>query len=575
MEQKKDQRNRPKDGQERIWENGLNQRKETESLWQATCEIPRRKPLTKDLHVPVLVIGGGMAGILTARKLRERGVEAVVIDADRIGSGVTARTTAKITSQHGLIYEHLIQEFGMARAKQYAEVNQLAIKEFRTLVEENGIQCELETLPAYLYTLNEDHVERLQREAEAAAALGIPAEFSECAGLPGQMRERVCGAVRFDGQAQFHPLKFLKAISEPLEVYEHSKAMEIDFGQGLVTVEASGEEGGKPRTVRIRADQIVMTAHYPFVNVPGYYFARMHQERSYVIALETEGGEEFAGMEPGMYLGVDQKGDTGRPGAEDDGWRNLRGGLSFRRSGELILVGGAGHRTGKHAEGSNYEILRLLSRQQLPGARECYHWSAQDCISMDRVPYIGRFAASTPNAYVATGFRKWGMTGSMAAAIILSDMVARNAGHTAVRGNGPQNRSADEVIPGSAFAEVFSPQRFDLTASAANLMKNGIEAAIGLSKEFLGVPDIHLEHLQLGEAGIIYHENGKAGAYRDTDGTVYLVSTRCPHLGCELSWNPDELSWDCPCHGSRFDYKGNLISGPATEGLHGTCNARK
>lgn len=434
-----------------------------ESIWSKDVSLPAREPLPGNMETEAAVIGAGLAGCLTAYFLHRQGVKTVVLEADRIAGGQTKNTTAKITSQHGLIYDKLIRTFGEEKARQYAAANQHAIDKYRRLINGNHIDCNFREYPAYLYTNTSR--EALEAEQRAAARLGIDAALVEETELPFP----VAGALRFSAQAQFHPLKFIRAITKELTIYEKTLVLRV-------------EEDGRIITDRgvVRANAIVFAAHFPFVNVPGYYFLRMHQERSYVLALEN------AAQLEGMYLGVDADG------------------LSFRSAGPYLLLGGGGHRTGENASGGKYEMLRQAAREFFPQSTEAAHWSAQDCIPMDGVPFIGRYAAGRPHWYVATGFQKWGMTSSMVAAMIICDAVL--------------DKEND-------FAEVFSPQRFALQASAKNLATDVKQSLKGLCR---GLSDM-----------------------------------RCPHLGCGLTWNADEKSWDCPCHGSRFDADGRLLTGPA------------
>lgn len=471
-----------------------------QSIWSKTAELPPHPPLPGDLKVEAAVIGGGMAGILTACLLQEKGVESVVLEAERIGGGQTKNTTAKITSQHGLIYAALTEKFGQELAGQYARVSQRAVEEYCRLTEDWGAACQLERCPAYLYSTQSE--DALLEEAHAAQSLGLPAEFTLETELPFPIK----GAVRFDGQARFHPLRFLEEAAKRVTVYEQTRALEV--------------QGDEIRTDRgtVRAKHIVFATHFPFVNFPGYYFLRMHQERSYVLALEN------ALLPQGLYYGVDPDG------------------LSLRQAEHCLLLGGGGHRTGENSAGGRYRLLRREAERYWPQSREVAHWSAQDCMPMDSVPYIGRYASDREGWYVATGFRKWGMTGSMAAAMLLSDQIA---------GREHPDRA------------VFSPQRFDLPASAKSLMADGKQTVKGLSRQLFAKGRALAEELPAGHGGVVELDGEKVGAYRTESGELFLVSTRCPHLGCQLEWNPDEKSWDCPCHGSRFDYRGELLSGPA------------
>ena len=440
------------------------------SVWSESCTLPKKSEMDKDIVAEVAVIGAGMAGLLTAFLLKKAGLNVVVLEGAEIASGATKNTTAKITSQHSLIYDKLINSVGEAQAKQYAAANQHAIELYRKIIEENQIDCDFESKDAFLYSLDQE--DNIKVEAAAARRLGIDAELTTETNLPFPIR----AAVKFSNQAQFNPLKFIKSISADLNIYEHTKAI-------LVRDDTIMTNRGQ-----ITADKIVVATHFPFINIPGWYFTRMHQQRSYVVALKN------AGQLDGMYIDADEKG------------------FSFRNYGELVLLGGAGHRTGKHPEQGCYDKLRVAAKTFFPGSEEVAHWSAQDCMTLDGIPYIGLYSASKPNLFVATGFNKWGMTSSMASATILTDSIC-----------GRQNRNA----------EVFSPQRFHTAASTKNLLIDGAQSVAGIA-----------------------------------EGVFSPSSRKCTHLGCRLKWNADEETWDCPCHGSRYTKNGELIDNPAMRGIN-------
>lgn len=474
------------------------------SVWSESCKFRKREALNKDIKTDVLVIGAGIAGILTAYMLKQKGREVVLIDAAEIASGNTKNTTAKITSQHDLIYSKLISEFGEEKARQYAKANELAIKKYKEIIEYKRIECDFEEKPAYVYSLNE--VDVLKEEVEAAKNLGIDAEFVQEVNLPFKIK----GALKFNNQAQFNPLKFLRGISNELVIYENTRALEIK--ENLVVT-----SGGN-----ITANNIVVATHYPIMNAPGYYFMKMHQERSYVLALENTSEID------GMYIDLNKEG------------------YSFRTYNNLLLLGGISHRTGENEEGGSYDELRKVAKKLYPKAKEKYYWSAQDCMTIDGIPYIGRYSSETPNIYVATGFNKWGMTSSMVSAMIISDMILEKE---------------------NDFSEIFSPRRFDLSLSINNIANDLIETAKNFIAQKVYIPSSEIEHIKNGHGGIIEYNGEKVGVYKNKEGKEFFVSTKCTHLGCQLSWNADELTWDCPCHGSRFDYKGRLIGSPATKDL--------
>lgn len=476
------------------------------SVWSDSCELQKKEPLFLDKTVDVAVIGAGMAGVLTAYVLQEKGADVVIIEGAEIASGMTKNTTAKITSQHGLIYDRLIRQLGEELAAKYASANQYAIVQYRELIERNNILCHFEDKHSYVYSLDES--DKLEAEVKAANRLGIPAKFVQNTTLP--FAAQVRGAVEFPHQAQFHPLEFIKSLAAELPIYENTMALAIE-DETVIT------NHGK-----IKAKNIVVATHFPFINAPGYYFARMHQDHSYVIVLEN------AAQVDGMYIDADSQG------------------YSFRNYENLLFLGGAGHRTGKNEKGGCYAQLRQAAKEFYPNSTEKYFWSAQDCMPMDGVPYIGQYSSSTPNLFVVTGFQKWGMTSSMVAAHILSDIIM-----------GKKNE----------FAEVFSPQRFHLNASVETLLQDSAQAVSGLIKGALKIPNADIAIIKPGHGGVVEYKGNRVGVYKNEQGEAFIVQNKCTHLGCELMWNPDELTWDCPCHGSRYDYKGRLISNPAMHGI--------
>ncbi len=474
------------------------------SIWEENCKFDKREDLKGNIKTDILVIGAGIAGILTGYLLKQSGKEVVLIDKSETASGNTKCTTAKITSQHDLIYDKLIKEFGEEKAKQYARANELAIKKYKEIIDERKIKCDFEEVDAYIYSLNE--IDKIKEEVEAAKKLGIDAEFVEKINLPLEVK----GAIKFNNQAQFNPLKFLKDISKDLVIYENTRAIKID--ENLVHTDKGD----------IEANHIVVATHYPIINAPGYYFMKMHQERSYVIALEN------ADSIDGMYIDYEKQG------------------YSFRNYKGLLLLGGISQRTGENENGGCYDALRKFAKEIYPNSNEKYHWSAQDCITIDGIPYIGRYSDSTPNIYVATGFNKWGMTSAMVSAMIISDFILGNE---------------------NDFSEIFSPKRFDLSLSINNIANDMVETAKNFIAQKIYIPSSEIEHIKNGHAGIVEYNGEKVGVYKNKDGKEFIVSTKCAHLGCQLHWNADELTWDCPCHGSRFDYKGKLIEGPANKDI--------
>lgn len=428
------------------------------SVWQDASAVPSFPTLDKDVKTDVLIIGGGIAGVLTAYMLKERGVDYILVEKGNVFGGVTHNTTAKITFQHGLIYDKILKSDGVEKARKYLLANKSALEKYRDM--SRKIDCDFEIRDNYVYSV--DNCEKLEKELDALQKIGYEARLCENVPLPME----TVGAVCFPDQAQFNPLKFLSAVAESLNIYENTFVKEM-VGNTAVTDKC-----------KIYADKVIVATHFPFINKHGSYFIKLYQHRSYVIALEN------AQAVNGMYVDEADKG------------------LSFRNYGDLLFLGGGDHRTGK--KGGNWAELREFAREHYPDSSERYFWSTQDCMSLDGVPYIGRYSDNTSDLYVASGFNKWGMTSSMVAAGILADMV-----------EGKENE----------FADVFNPSRSILTPQ---LFVNGFETAINL---------------------------------------LTPTSKRCPHLGCALKWNRAEHSWDCPCHGSRFSEDGKLLDNPANGNL--------
>ena len=347
------------------------------SLWQDSVSMPRFEAFKGNLKTDVLIIGGGIAGILCAYKLAERGVDCALIEASRIAGGVTANTTAKITSQHGMIYGKLLKKFGSEKAELYYKANQSAVEEYRKICK--NTDCDFEDKASYIYSDYQSN--ELEKEFEAQQKLGISSEFCKETSLP----FTVWGAIKQENQAQFNPLRFIANISQNLKIYENTKAVEFN-GKNIVCNSGS-----------IKAEKIIVATHFPIFNKHGKYFLKLYQQRSYVIAYENT-------VKPdGMFLEAENNG------------------ISLRTSGNYLLLGGGGHRTGKKGEG--WSAIERFAKSHFENARPKYRWATQDCITLDGMPYIGEYAKGKSNLLVATGFNKWGMTSSMVAADILADLV--------------------------------------------------------------------------------------------------------------------------------------------------------
>lgn len=434
-----------------------------DSIWCENVQMPSFPQLDGNLQTDVLIIGGGLTGLLCARKLNRAGADCVLIEQNRIMSGVSGRTTAKLTAQHGIIYDNLLQKYGLEKARQYWQVNRDAVQELGELA--RSFDCDFQEQNSYLYATGS--TKKLEAEMTACRKLGIPVQWENTLPLPFP----VTGGMKLPDQGQFHPMKLAAQLAKGLRIYENTKA--LSFAGNQVQT-ASGT---------ITAQKIIVATHFPMLNEHGAYFLKLYQQRSYVIALEN------AKQPEGMYLDCADNG------------------LSLRSADRYLLLGGGGHRTGK--QGLNWSLPEAVAAQYYPDAKILARWATQDCMTLDGMPYIGRYSSATPDLYVATGFQKWGMSTSMAAASILVDLI--------------QNRE-------NPYSSLFSPQR---SMMHKQLLVNGLEATANL---------------------------------------LLPTKPRCPHLGCALHWNKAERSWDCSCHGSRFDEKGKVLNNPATDDMkHPPC----
>jgi glycine/D-amino acid oxidase-like deaminating enzyme/nitrite reductase/ring-hydroxylating ferredoxin subunit len=473
------------------------------SIWlEATG--PTFPRLDADVTADVAVIGAGIVGVTTALLLHEAGARVVLIDANRVGHGVTGHTTAKVSSQHGLKYAQLRDQHGPEAAAAYGSANEAAL----AWIAERAGDCDFRRRAAYAYVTSVDAREQVIDEARAATGAGLPATFVDDVPLP----FATAGAVRFDDQAEFHPLEYLHGLARELpEVYEHTHAIQV--GELVRT------PGGT-----ITADHTIIATHVPFPD-RSLAFARQHAERSYALVCR------IAGAPPeGMFISGDSPTRT------------------VRAVGDLLLVGGEGHRTGTGGNTEErYATLEAFAREHWDVQSVEYRWSSQDNVTVDGLPLVGKMTPFEDRVLMATGFAKWGITGGTAAAHLLSDLVL-----------GREN----------PYADLFDPNRLNLRASAKSLVReNAITGA-----RFVGDRVKHpgrrpIESLTPGEGDIVRHNGEKVAGYRDDDGHLHAVSPVCTHLGCQVNFNRAERSWDCPCHGSRFAVDGTVLQGPAVHRL--------
>lgn len=425
------------------------------TLWNETIEIPEFKKLEGDIETDVLIVGGGIAGLLCGYFLNKQGVENIIVDAHRIGSGTTSKTTAVVTAQHSNVYTNIVKKFDKKIAEAYLQANMYAFEKYKELSE--VMDFDFEICPSHIYSFEER--KPLKIEAAILKELGADAVYTEDVELP----FRVAGAVRFERAAQMHPMKFINEISKELDIKENTCVRKINNNIAYT-------DNGK-----IKADKIIVATHYPIINSHGAYWMKLYQKRSFVVVLDN------APEIYGTFADIAERG------------------IYLRNYGSLLIVGGGDHRTGTANDG--FHIVRSFIRQTMPDAVEKYAWAAQDCISLDSIPYIGKYSSSMKDVYVISGFNEWGMTSSMIGAELITDLICENE---------------------NGYRELFLPQR---TMLRKQLAVNAAETVLNLIKP---------------------------------------TAKRCTHMGCALNRNEAENSWDCPCHGSRFDNEGNVLDNPAT-----------
>jgi glycine/D-amino acid oxidase-like deaminating enzyme/nitrite reductase/ring-hydroxylating ferredoxin subunit len=490
------------------------------SYWIASTPASNFPALDRDIEVDVAVVGGGIVGVTAALLLARRDRHVALIEMDRVARGTSGYTTAKLTAGHNAIYQTLERDHGLDRSKLYAEANQEGLALIARWVEEEDIECDFERKANYVYVESESEAGLMKNEDEACQRAGLQSDFVTEVSLP----YPIAGAVRLRDQAQFHPRKYLlglvdRLVDEGGVVFENTRAISLDEGSPCSVTTSGGV---------VSARQVVVATHYPFVD-RALLFPRVHPKRSYAIAGPVDGSL----LPEGMFISADQP------------TRSLRTIVDGGRT--LLLVGGEGHGVGQSSDSKVcYRKLEEWAGEHFGMDEVEYRWSAQDGASVDRLPYIGTYM-STDDVFIATGFGKWGLTNGTIGAQLIADQIT-----------GVPNR----------FTALFDPNRIPLKASAQRLIIENAKVA----RHFLGDRIRHpqrrfLEDLAPGQAGVEDRSIKPVAAYRDEAGILHRMSAVCTHLGCVVTWNTAERSWDCPCHGSRYDIDGRVIQGPAVRDL--------
>lgn len=485
-------------------------------------ELPTFEKLSEDLTVDVAIVGAGITGITAAYLLSKEGLKVALIEAGGILNGTTAHTTAKLTAQHNLIYDELISHFGEEKARLYYESLSKTIQFVENTTKEKGIDCDFSKEDAYVYATTDQYKSKIETEWSAYERLGINGDLKDSIPFNIQIK----AAITMKNQAQFHPLKFLRglldeAVTSGCRVFENTTAIDID------------DEESSPKVItkfgnKVCCKHVLIASHFPFYDKPGLYFARMYASRSYAIGIKWD--KEYPG---GMYLSAEAQ-----P-------RSIR--YTPYNDSKLLIIGGEEHKTGQGGDTlKHYQAIADFAKETFGTSEYIYRWSAQDMVTLDRVAYIGPITEDKKKILVGTGYKKWGMTTGILAGHILTDYILERD---------------------NPYQQLYSPSRFHADPDLHRAATANADVAKHLLKGKLEFVPKDPGDLKVGEGSVVMYKGKKAGAYKDENGKFYIVDTTCTHLGCETEWNHAEKTWDCPCHGSRYSYAGEVVEGPAVKGL--------
>lgn len=463
------------------------------SFWLDTTQRKKYSELKENIECDVCVIGGGITGISCAYYLSKNNLSTVVLEKDKIASKTTGHTTAKITSQHDLFYDYLIMSKGEEFAKKYYEANEKAINNIENIIKKENIECNFKRVDSYVYTKDINLVQDIKKEVDAVKSIGGNCSFVEELNIPIKIK----GAIRFPNQAEFNPIEYINGLCEAIEknngkIYEKSRVIEYKKDDDIFKVLVETEKAN----YIVKCKYLVVATRYPIFNVPGYHFIKMYQEISYGIA--TKMSENIPIKD--MYISKEKPVISIRNAKYNDE--------------NYLLVIGNNHKTGEEVcTRERYEILTEVAKNIVGDCNIDYYWNTEDCIGLDKIAYIGKYSDLIDNMYVATGFRKWGMTTSNIAANIITDLIS-----------GKENE----------YLETYDSTRLEPIKNIKEVQNMMMEIAKSIVAPRLDV----------------------------TREKKY-----CTHLGCELTWNELTKTWDCPCHGSRFEENGKSIEGPSVKDM--------
>ncbi|GAJ99762.1 LOW QUALITY PROTEIN: probable oxidoreductase [Geomicrobium sp. JCM 19055] len=486
------------------------------SIWLDEHEHTYPK-VESDIEVDHLIVGAGITGITLAYLLSKKGKSVTLIDANRLMNGTTGHTTAKITAQHALIYDEFKSNIGKSNARIHYEGAVDAAKHIESTIQELAIDCDYEKKDAILYATSDRYVQKLEQEEKAYDALNIPYEHAQIDMLSSKK------ALKMANQAEMHPTKYLSALVQEITraggtIYEDTVAVNINHGEQTVVETSNGNQ--------ITCSNVYICTHFPFYEAVIFIFPDLPLNAPTLRLSRCKSMTECIILNHPIRRSIRKASHKGK---------------------DVLLIGGESHKAGQgKAVSHHYLALEKFAEETFGIKQVIDRWSAQDLTTLDKLPYIGPMHDDYPNIFVSTGYRKWGMTTGTLAAMILSDLAEQK-----------QNR----------YADLYNPKRFYADPSIVTFLRENLNVATHLIKGKLDGTKQSLDELERGTGTVFKHNGQRSGAFRDDDGQLHIVDTTCTHLGCEVNWNDGDRTWDCPCHGSRFSYTGEVIEGPAEKPL--------
>lgn len=441
------------------------------SLWLSE-DLNNKKfeSLNENISTDVCIIGAGIFGLTCGYYLSKAGLKVTVIDKSDVARKTTGHTTAKITSQHGLIYTYLVDTYGEQFAKDYLFANEEAIENIKNIIDTENIKCDFEEQSNFVYTTNKLEVNKIKKEVDCVNAIGFPANFVTKSGLPFE----IAGAIQFKNQAQFNPIKYINGLSACIiknngEIYTNTTVYDVKKdGNNFSTLTVGGT---------IQSKYVILASHYPFINFPGIYFFKMYQSSSYVIGVDAK-----KTLFNGMYI------------TASDPVYSFR--TAYYKGKKILLLGGLGHKTGTPVTyEQSYGALENYAKQLYPNCEILFRWDTRDCITLDKIPYIGPFSNTMDNFYVGTGFNKWGMTTSNVAANIVCDMILEKH---------------------NKYAYVFDSTRVNSLKNRTEVKNMITESVNSLAIKKFKDSNVNFDDIPNNSGGIIDINNQKVGIYKDT-----------------------------------------------------------